>query len=117
MDAEWSYAFAHADPTAVRRALWIWWNDQSALAMGQHDRGSTVLLERVSSLSECPPERYLPGDFAILNGVHVVAALGTGVWIEADPAQGRVLVLPRGSDNAWLKVPATLIRWSVLAER
>jgi NlpC/P60 family len=116
MDAEWSYAFAHADPAAVRRALSIWWNDQSAQAMGRHDRGTTVFLEKVSSLSGCPPERYLPGDFAILNEIHVVAALGNGVWIEADPSQGRVLVLPFGSENAWLKVPATLVRWQILTE-
>ncbi len=117
MDAEWSYAFAHLDPGAIRRALSLWWFDQSALAMGQLDRGTTVHLGDVADLATCPQDRYLPGDFAILGGVHVVAALGEGTWIEADPSAEKVLILPSGSDNSWLKQKATLVRWSVLQER
>lgn len=117
MDAEWSYAFAHIDPGAIRRALSLWWFDQSALAMGQLDRGTTVRLGEVPDLASCPSEHYLPGDFAILGGIHVVAALGDGTWIEADPAAGKVLILPPGSDNMWLKRKATLVRWTILDER
>lgn len=117
MDAEWSYAFAHLDAGAIRRALSLWWFDQSALAMGQHDRGTTVRLSEVDQLVNCPVERYLPGDFAIISGAHVVAALGEGTWIEADPGDGKVLILPPGSDNSWLKQKAVLVRWSVLQER
>lgn len=117
MDAEWSYAFAHLDPGAIRRALSLWWFDQSAFAMGQLDRGITVRLDEVENLATCPHDRYLPGDFAILGGVHVVAALGEGTWIEADPSEKKVLILPPGSDNSWLKQKATLVRWTVLQER
>ncbi len=117
MDAEWSCAFAHLDAGAIRRALSLWWFDQSALAMGQLDRGTTVHLGDVANLATCPQNRYLPGDFAILGGVHVVAALGEGTWIEADPAAEKVLILPPGSDNSWLKQKATLVRWTVLQER
>lgn len=117
MDAEWSYAFAHFDPGAIRRAWSLWWFDQSALAMGQSDRGTTVHLGEVPDLASCPSDRYLPGDFAILGGVHVVAALGNGTWIEADPAVGKVLILPPGSDNMWLKQKAILVRWTTLDER
>lgn len=117
MDAEWSYAFAHWDPAAIRRALSLWWFDQSAFAMGQLDRGTTVHLSEVENLATCPQDRYLPGDFAILGGVHVVAALGEGTWIEADPSAEKVLILPPGSDNMWLKQKATLVRWTVLQER
>jgi NlpC/P60 family len=116
MDAEWSYAVAHLDAGAIRRALSLWWFDQSALAMGQLDRGLTVQVSEVPSLAGCPPERYLPGDFAIISGAHVVAALGGGTWIEADPGEGKVLILPPGSDNTWLKQKATLVRWTVLQE-
>ena len=94
MDAEWSYAFAHLDSGAIRRALSLWWFDQSAFAMGQLDRGITVHLDEVENLATCPQYRYLPGDFAILGGVHVVAALGEGTWIEADPSEKKVLILP-----------------------
>jgi len=117
MDAEWSYAFVHLDAGAIRRALSLWWFDQSALAMGQLDRGTTVQLGDVANLATCPQDRYLPGDFAILGGVHVVAALGEGTWIEADPSAEKVLILPPGSDNSWLKQKATLVRWTVLHER
>jgi hypothetical protein len=117
MDAEWSYAFAHYDSGAIRRALSLWWFDQSAMAMGQLDRGTTVKLGEVDSLATCPQDLYLPGDFAILGGVHVVAALGNGTWIEADPAAEKVLILPPDSTNAWLKNRAKLVRWTVLDDK
>lgn len=117
IDAEWSYAFAHLDPGAIRRALSLWWFDQSAFAMGQLDRGITVHLDEVENLATCPQDRYLSGDFAILGGVHVVAALGEGTWIEADPSEKKVLILSPDSDNMWLKQKATLVRWTVLQER
>ncbi len=116
-DAEWSSAFARLDPGAARRALSLWWNDQSAQAMGENQRATTVALGVVPKPADCAPERYRPGDFAVLGGVHVVAALGDGVWIEADPGVGKVIILRSGDVNAWLHQPATLTRWAVLADQ
>ena len=116
MDAEWSSALARLDFGAARRALSLWWNDQSAQAMGENQSATTVSLGTVSKLVDCPHDRYLPGDFAVLGQVHVVAALGDGVWIEADPGAGKVLILRPGDTNVWLHQRATLTRWSVLAD-
>lgn len=114
-DAEWSSAWARADAGAARRALSLWWNDQSAKAMGENEGATTVPLGTVPKLADCPRGRYRPGDFAVLGGVHVLAALGDGVWIEADPALGKVVILRPGDTNAWLHQPAQLTRWSVLS--
>lgn len=115
-DAEWSSAFARFDSGAARRALALWWNDQSAKAMGDNEGSTTVLLGTVPTLAGCPHERYRPGDFAVLGGVHVLAALGDGVWIEADPALGKVVILRPGDTNAWLHQPAQLVRWTALVQ-
>lgn len=115
-DAEWSSAWARADAGAARRALSSWWNDQSASAMGENESATTVHLGTVPTLADCPPERYLPGDFAVLGGMHVLAALGDGAWIEADPAVGKVIILRPGEINSWLSQPAKLTRWTVLVQ-
>ncbi len=115
IDAEWSSAWARGDSGAVWRALSLWWNDQSAKAMGENEGATTVALGTVPTLADCPPARYRPGDFAVLGGVHVVAALGDGVWIEADPGVGKVVILRPGDTNAWLYQPAKITRWAVLS--
>jgi hypothetical protein len=116
IDAEWSSAWARADAGAARRALSLWWNDQSANAMGDNEGATTVALGAVPRLADCPPERCPAGDFAVLGGVHVLASLGGGTWIEADPGVGKVIVLRPGAVNAWLNQPAKLTRWTALAQ-
>jgi hypothetical protein len=48
----------------------------------------------------------------------VLACLGTGNWIEADPDAGHVIFLPtsnpKDASNIWLGVPVVIARWRVL---
>ncbi len=43
------------------------------------------------------------------NGVHVLAYLGNGKWIQADPGIGAVATLVgRTDDNGWFRAPVTV---------
>jgi len=106
------------DPGLVRHALSLWWNDCSAKALGEMHRGLTVHRFDTPSLNELDHSKVLPGDLAVTrNGVHIMAYLGGQRWIEADPAEGRVIIVkvPAG-DNLWFGVPMNIIRWSALAD-
>lgn len=102
-----------ANPALVRDAAELWWFDASAKALGEGYRGFTKDLGTVESLNQMPPERLMPGDVAVTrNGLHTMAYLGDGVWIEADPGELRVLVLRAPSPNPWMGVPMRLVRWA-----
>jgi hypothetical protein len=59
-----------------------------------------------------------PGDLAVTDlGLHILAYVGGGRWIQADPEIGSVVTLNgRDDDNIWFRVPVTIHRWRVLAE-
>ena len=118
IDACLGSARARWDAGALRQALGLWWHDQSAAAMGANEAGTTVRLfrsGRVAGLSEV--QALKPGDLAVVGGgSHVMAYLGKSTWIEADPGEGKVIVIVSGQPNTWLNVPAQLVRWKMLAD-
>jgi cell wall-associated NlpC family hydrolase len=105
------------DPGLVRRSLALWWHDTSASALGQQQDGLTVHLLDTPSVNQLDHSKILPGDLAVTrNGVHIMAYLGDGQWIEADPGEGRVVTVPvPAQDNLWFKGPMNIVRWSVLS--
>ena len=58
----------------------------------------------------------LPGDLAVTaGGGHIMAYLGSNVWIEADPGVGRVITVSVPCEtNAWFCEPMRIMRWSLL---
>ena len=48
------------------------------------------------------------------NGMHVLAFLGNGLWIEADPGEMKVLRVKVPSNNPWFSAPVQLVRWCQL---
>jgi cell wall-associated NlpC family hydrolase len=118
IDACLESAWTRRDPGALRQAIGMWWHDQSAAAIGQGEAGTTVRLfrsGRVAGLSEV--QALKPGDLAVLGGgSHVMAYLGRSSWIEADPGEGKVVVLVSGQPNSWLGMPAQLVRWRILSD-
>lgn len=103
--------------TAVSCAgLSLWWNDTSAEALGKQHAGLTRLLFQAPSINEADHSRLLPGDLAVTtNGVHILAYLGEGAWIQASPDADRVIITRVPAEDSWLRQPVRLLRWSVLA--
>ena len=58
----------------------------------------------------------LPGDLAITkSGIHILAFLGGGRWIDADPSASKVRISTLASpDNVWLDSPMLIARWNCL---
>jgi cell wall-associated NlpC family hydrolase len=108
-----------ADPGLVRQSLSLWWNDASARDLGKEHRGLTKLLFQARSINEADHSRLLPGDIAVTtNGVHILAYLADGNWIQASPGAGRVVISKVPVENdAWFQQPVNLLRWTVLTEQ
>lgn len=105
-----------ADPGMVRRAMSLWWNDTTAKALGEGHASLTVPLGETAALNAFNHAMLVPGDLAVTaNGVHIMVYLGSGEWLEADPAASRVIaVRPPVADVGWFQVPMRLVRWRVL---
>jgi cell wall-associated NlpC family hydrolase len=104
------------DPGLVRHALFLWWNDCSAKALGEMHHGLTTRLFDTRSINELDHSQVLPGDLAVTrDGVHIMAYLGNRSWIEADPMEARVVSLAAPNGNLWFATPMTIVRWSLLS--
>lgn len=116
LDATLKRAVASVNPTLLRRAAGIWWNDLSARAFGEQHQGSTVPVtegESIRTLDHSPLE---PGDLAVTrDGQHLLVFLERDRWIQADPNAGKVIQVRAGDDNHWLSVPVRVVRWRALA--
>ena len=112
------YGIRHLDGGALRTAVANWWFDASARAMAAEYRGDTVPLDLGGTISEMSYDGLLPGDLAITEGgAHMLAYVGGGRWIQADPGLG-IVALEHGKNdpNGWFDVPVNLFRWADLAE-
>jgi len=105
------------DAGLVRRALALWWRDCTASALGESQGGLTVRLLETKSINQLDHAPLLPGDLAVTrDGVHVLAYMGGGQWIEADPVLGKVVVAtPPVKEILWFDTPVKLVRWSLLS--
>ena len=105
------------NPRLVRNALFLWWNDSSARALGEEHQQLTRHIMTVSSINELDESKILPGDFAVtVTGVHALAYAGDGIWIEADPHFARVITVKTPTRNPWFEEPVQIMRWSQIEE-
>lgn len=104
------------NPRLIRFALSLWWHDSSAEALGHEYRKLTKLLSEGINLNQVDQNQILPGDIAVtVSGVHVMAYLGEGKWIEADPNIGKtVIVQVPESKNPWFQETFKILRWREL---
>jgi hypothetical protein len=116
--ALFSYGLRHADGAALRAAAGQWWFDASAHALASGHRRYAVPLGISGTVETLDSSRLSPGDLAITqDGVHVMVHAGGGQWIQADPGEGKVVLLdPLTSSNPWFRVPVSVFRWRVLIE-
>ena len=104
------------DPGLVRYAIWVWWNDCTAADFGG-GRGFTSRCFVIPSLNRSDGFPILPGDLAVtLSGNHVLAYMGSGLWISADPARGKVVIETAAtSQNPYCAMRMNIVRWNILS--
>ena len=114
--ANFQKGFLALNPGWVRFSLSLWWHDCSAKALGEEYRGLARRVLSAPSINELDTARILQGDIAVMaNGVHVLAFLGGGDWIEADPALGKVVIINAPvKTNSWFDEPVHIMRWTEL---
>lgn len=104
------------NPYWIRKGISIWWRDATAQALGDGMGGLTRKITECQSLNHLDPTRVRAGDLAVTpRGIHVMAYLGDGVWIGADPTEGRVteFKIPE-MKNGYFSMPMAIVRWSML---
>lgn len=104
------------NPTLVRAAIDLWWNDTTAQHIGQGYGGRTYTVTTCRSLNELDHALLQPGDMAVTaSGGHILGYLGDSKWTEADPLALKVLTfsVPENT-NAWFTTPMTIVRWRPL---
>lgn len=103
------------NPRQVRQALYLWWNDCTAQALRDGHLGLTKRLSNAAQINGIDTRALLPGDLAVTaSGVHVLAYVGSGEWIEADPGEMRVIRVQTPAKNAWFRTPVYILRWTEL---
>jgi hypothetical protein len=101
-----------ANGRPIRDAIALWWHDSSALALRDGYRGWTIELFRNDTVASADLTRLRPGDLAVtIDGVHVMAYLGSQTWIEADPNAHKVIQVALPTDNPWFRTPVVFVRW------
>lgn len=108
--------FRTLNPELVRFSLSLWWHDCSAKSLGEEFRNQTRHVLDAKSIKMLQETSILPGDLAVTaNGIHVLAFLGNGQWIEADPAFGKVIIAGIATKgNGWFDLPVRIMRWTEL---
>ncbi len=105
------------NPKHIRNAFELWWHDCSASALQQEYREFTTRLFQAESINTITNQELIAGDIAVtVDGVHVLAYLGSNTWIEADPCVMKVIKIMTPSKNIWFTVPVRIMRWSQLNE-
>jgi hypothetical protein len=118
IDALFHQGWHTANPRAVREAISLWWHDESALEMGRATGGWTQPVNPPAVKATMGnPDGALPGDLAVMpSGSHVLAFLGDGKWIEAEPSFGSTHVFTlTGPFQDLATERVTLVRWKWLS--
>ena len=117
-DALLAYGAQHFNGRAFRGYVEQWWFDASAKALGDGYRDYTSPVGITGTIQKMAYRDLAPGDLAVTtSGVHVLAYVGDGRWIQADPGTGAVVTLDgRTGANRWFLTPVTIHRWQILAQ-
>lgn len=106
------------NPRLLGPMLWkCWWQDLGARALREGYGGYTVCLGDANRLAGFDAPFLQPGDLAVTD-THVLIYLGRQQWIEANPADGHVVINTAGPDSprSYFNTPVTFVRWRILAE-
>lgn len=111
-------ALGTANPALLRQSVDLWWNDTTAREMARGYEGRTIPVLKCPSLKSLDPTALKQGDLAVSDsGTHVMAYLGDGMWIGADPAEEKVTIFSAAAtQSGWFTIPMQIVRWRTLAE-
>ncbi len=117
VDAHFREAVRTLNPALARHGLWFWWHDESARDMCDGYLGLSLQLDGQKALKDVPAASLLPGDLAVTaDGSHVLAYVGEGRWIEADPYTMRVIELGPGVESGWWGMKVVPCRWRCMGD-
>ncbi len=113
IEADLRVGLATLNPALLRAAYRLWRWDFPAQALRDASQGGTVKIGDGESVNNLENSAAKPGDLAVTrDGRHVMAYLGEGEWIEADPGVGLVIrARVPVMDNPWFDKPVTVVRW------
>jgi cell wall-associated NlpC family hydrolase len=111
-----AYGVKNFNSRALRSSVEQWYFDTSAKALGEAYRDFTIPVGITGTIEKMDYSQLALGDLAVTDdGVHVLAYVGDGKWIQAEPAVGKVVTLDGRKDaNGWFSVPVTTHRWKLL---
>lgn len=115
-DTLWREGLRKRNPALWRAATGLWWRDASAKVIKEGDGGRVRAMFEARDLASIDFNQVQIGDMAVTrSGVHVLAYLGDGNWIQADPnlANGgdKVIVCRAPTRNGWFHQPVVICRW------
>lgn len=115
-DALFEYGLRHLDPSALRSGFHLWWRDSNAVDLGRPASVLTTLLGDGALTTLSAGRNQLAGDLAVTQaGSHVLACLGGGVWIEAEPGVGSTHIFDlNGKFNYLADQEVRFVRWTHL---
>lgn len=107
------------NPRALRSSLQLWWRDSNAIDLGTMRSGLTMPVDDGNYRKLSEHETISPGDLAVTeSGSHVLAYLGSDVWIEAEPAVGGTHIFDLAGKFSYLADERVrFVRWKLLANR
>ena len=115
VQAEMSEGLRTGNGALLRDALYLWWDDCSARALGEEYHGRTIVQRKVSRLNFADYSALRKGDLAVIgDGVHVLAYIADQTWIQADPQAGSVIITPTIRGDNRLDLDAILVRWRIV---
>jgi cell wall-associated NlpC family hydrolase len=95
-------------------ALRLWWRDVAARDLGTAYSSLFRGPERTPGVGSMRADVPAGAMGVTFNGLHVLAHLGGGRWIQASPEDHRVTIRDAGEPDPWFAVPADL--WVLRAE-
>jgi hypothetical protein len=115
IDAMLKEGFATWNPGLIRQSFFLRWYDCAAIALQKGYRNQTRNIFSAQAIDKLDLTKLETGDLAVTaTGIHILAYVGSGTWIESDPDVGCVITLKSSDNNPWLKEPVEILRWRIL---
>lgn len=108
------------NPRLLGSELWrFWWRDLSIGDIANGKYGYTRTIGHAPKLAGYDTTYLEVGDMAVAGDSQVIIYYGREQWIEASPADRRVVVnkAPANSRRGYFNVPVRLVRWRILEDQ